>query len=327
MAATFLFDVLLAVAIVLALLATVALHLILLRRRHGPPHGPGTPPAPDAGTANEAGATGSSEDQSLFERSKRAVARLLAEVSEHVTDVMRHADRYGHTLEQHEASLEETDDRKNLEQLEARLRAEIRQMRETNLKYRDQLQEANQKIETQRQEVEKLTVDVNQDFLTGLLNRRALDQRLFEEMTRWNRGAAPFSIILFDIDHFKRVNDTYGHPAGDHVLREAGNLLSAGLREADAVGRHGGEELMIILPGTTAAQAEVVAERKRKALALARFRHGGRDIKVTVSAGLTQVVEGDQNITSIVTRTDNALYAAKDRGRNCVVVAPEHEGP
>ena len=153
------------------------------------------------------------------------------------------------------------------------------------------------------------------DVLTGLPNRRALDEDLARQMSQWKRHARPVSVLMIDIDHFKKFNDTYGHQAGDAVLQQVAGLLRKTMREADLVGRFGGEEFSAILPSTDATEACRAAERARTAIHTATFTHEGEMLHVSVSIGAAQCLECEE-ADAFVKRADAALYTAKQAGRN-----------
>ncbi len=157
------------------------------------------------------------------------------------------------------------------------------------------------------------------DQLTGLYNRRYMMNQLSLLMQRAAIGSKPLSIILADIDHFKKVNDTYGHEAGDHVLGEFAKRLSANVRPMDIVCRHGGEEFAVIMPETAGDVACVVAERARRAVAAEPFEVDGVPVSlsVTVSSGVATLTPED-SVDSLIKRADAALYRAKSAGRNRV---------
>lgn len=155
------------------------------------------------------------------------------------------------------------------------------------------------------------------DTLTGLGNRRALADTIERELARAERTGSPLSVVSVDIDHFKRVNDTYGHSAGDVVLREVARCLAETVRTADAAYRLGGEEFLILLHDTDAAGAERLAERLREAVAARRYSAADTIISVTISLGSAQWRPGE-NTTALFERVDQALYRAKHHGRNRV---------
>ncbi|HWT67238.1 MAG TPA: diguanylate cyclase [Terracidiphilus sp.] len=155
------------------------------------------------------------------------------------------------------------------------------------------------------------------DDLTGLWNHRIIVDRLRIEVDRSRREGLPLSIILVDLDFFKRINDTFGHPAGDEVLKEASSIFQHMVRSYDWVGRYGGEEFLLILPGSTFAHARQRAEELRQALESADVRDGEKRIPITASFGVA--CGYPRSHEELIRRADEALYDAKDKGRNCVV--------
>ncbi|NQZ01324.1 MAG: GGDEF domain-containing protein [Bdellovibrionales bacterium] len=160
------------------------------------------------------------------------------------------------------------------------------------------------------------------DALTGIANRGALDAKGPELFKRSELLGIPLSIITFDIDHFKKVNDTYGHPAGDYVLKEISKIISTRLiRGNDFFARSGGEEFVLLLLGSNLKTAEEVAERIRQTLESHHFEFESKDIPITISAGVAIKNESDEAWDSIYDRSDKALYHSKNSGRNMVAVA------
>lgn len=163
------------------------------------------------------------------------------------------------------------------------------------------------------------------DGLTRIANRRRFEERLDEEAQRHSRYELPLSLILFDLDYFKKVNDTYGHQAGDAVLRGMAGLLLESLRGSDLPARFGGEEFAVILPHTSREQALLLAERIRQRVAARDFGEAGRKVRLTVSAGVAALEPGTGS-QELVSLADQALYLAKNGGRNRVVVAAPETG-
>ncbi len=162
------------------------------------------------------------------------------------------------------------------------------------------------------------------DPLTGVLNRRAFIERIEGEINRTVRGSAPLSLILTDIDHFKQINDTYGHQAGDLVLRHFTEQLSGSARSYDFVGRYGGEEFVVCLSGANDHQAKLVAERIRKGVEEMTIMPPNRSqsIQITASFGVASYeLESDESVDSLIRRADEAMYRAKREGRNRVSVS------
>ncbi|MGC4122697.1 MAG: sensor domain-containing diguanylate cyclase [Myxococcales bacterium] len=156
------------------------------------------------------------------------------------------------------------------------------------------------------------------DSLTKAFNRQYLYQRLPEEVERGRRYKDPLSVALFDIDHFKRFNDTYGHPAGDFVLKEVVRLAQGQSRDVDALVRYGGEEFLVLLPNTPLDGARVIAERIRKAVEQAEFPWSDRRLRVTISVGIATLGDDVPNDEALLKKVDDALYKAKQTGRNRV---------
>ena len=163
------------------------------------------------------------------------------------------------------------------------------------------------------------------DPLMGIYNRRYLESRLRQEAARVRRHDLPLSVLLLDIDHFKRVNDTRGHQVGDSVLRALGKLIAESVRIQDVVTRYGGEEVLILAPDTPVSSAATLAERLRRAVedaVLVPPDEGakGRVLRITVSIGVATLGPGTSDTAAFLKRADDALYRAKHNGRNQVVV-------
>ena len=156
------------------------------------------------------------------------------------------------------------------------------------------------------------------DGLTGIANRRHLEKRLSEEFQRHRRYGTPLSLLMFDIDHFKRVNDVHGHPAGDEVIRAVAARASEQVRASDVLGRYGGEEFALLLPGTNLEGARIAAEKVRLLIAGAPVPYKDIRLEVTVSVGVAQADPACADHEEFLRVADNALYRAKAAGRNRV---------
>jgi diguanylate cyclase (GGDEF)-like protein len=178
-------------------------------------------------------------------------------------------------------------------------------------------------IELQRELIEareQLRVQATHDHLTGMLNRGAVDEILKRELARAERDEVPLGVIMLDLDHFKVINDTYGHATGDTVLRGVADILNQTLRKYDCAGRYGGEEFLVIVPKGTEGQSVTMAERIREGIEKAHFKNGEETFKVTASLGVASF-GGTQPFLPLpdcVNQADKALYIAKSDGRNCV---------
>lgn len=153
------------------------------------------------------------------------------------------------------------------------------------------------------------------DALTGLPNRLAFDEKIINEYNRWHRYNSPLSLIIWDIDLFKSINDTYGHKAGDKTLALVAQLILKNCRETDFLARYGGEEFVMLLPNTTSAQSLIIADKIRLIIASSGFNFHGKSIKLTISCGISQFSKGDTQ-EDVFYRSDHALYSSKEQGRN-----------
>ncbi|MFW5920363.1 MAG: GGDEF domain-containing protein [Polyangiales bacterium] len=187
-----------------------------------------------------------------------------------------------------------------------------------NVMLRVQLQD-----EFEQQAAKRLYESVVRDALTRVYNRRYLDERLESEMAYAQRHNTPLSVLLVDIDHFKQINDTHGHPAGDAVLRVVATAMVRMLRAEDVVARYGGEEFCVVARGIDARNAQIVGERIRRTIEGLKIPGDGRQLNVTVSVGVAtfRASRWYSTVSALVGDADAALYRAKERGRNRVVCA------
>lgn len=184
----------------------------------------------------------------------------------------------------------------------------------------EQKKEVEEKIMRFGADLHALQVLADTDGLTGLLNRRAFlpfGEDAWDYFKRYNRG---FSILMFDIDHFKRVNDTFGHGAGDDVIRKMGEIISAGIRTTDKVARFGGEEFVVLLRETDEDATWMMANRLREEIAYTVVNSGPHRIRFTTSVGCALGSDAARDLEDVIHRADTALYAAKSEGRNRVVL-------
>lgn len=208
---------------------------------------------------------------------------------------------------------------------DARLRSRSRRRSDESLEQqladtRQQLEQANARLVEQQQEFQALTRSLqqqaDQDGLTGLFNRQKFNALCAAEIARGKRYGTPLALIMFDIDRFKLVNDTYGHLVGDGVLIEAANVVSARMRELDTLARWGGEEFMILAPHTDLTHATQLAELVRRVVDEHAFPTVGH---ITCSFGVTALQDQD-SVDRLIKRADAALYRAKHLGRNRIEI-------
>ncbi len=193
-------------------------------------------------------------------------------------------------------------------------------------RYASGLEAANLQLKKQLEEIVLLQTQLTElavrDALTGLHNRRYLEETLPREMARAKREGYPLTLIMVDLDHFKRINDTYGHPAGDAVLKAMASILLNGAREGDIICRYGGEEFLVVLPNMGIEQARIRATTWQGTLGKTPVTHGTFVVQTTLSAGISAFPDHSAEIDVLLRMADEALYRAKANGRNRVESVP-----
>jgi len=177
----------------------------------------------------------------------------------------------------------------------------------------------NSFVVNMRQQIEELALAANQDALTGVANRRSISSFLQAALTEVSLQGPPSAIMMIDIDHFKRINDTYGHNIGDQVLKMVVNTLQKNLRTSDGIGRWGGEEFIIVLRQISPAKLPIVAEKLRALVAASIVPLELEPVRVTISIGATLLRSGEM-LEQAVERADRLLYTSKETGRNRVTI-------
>lgn len=173
-------------------------------------------------------------------------------------------------------------------------------------------------LERANEQLAKLSMT---DRLTGLLNRGTWENLVDAEFERFRRYGQATSLVMFDIDFFKKVNDNHGHLAGDEVIKHTADTARSNLRQSDSIGRYGGEEFGIVLPETDAEGARIICERIRETIEQSVVQTSAAPVRYTVSVGIAQLTDKPKNHMKWMQQADEALYAAKKSGRNCVVVS------
>lgn len=250
---------------------------------------------------------------------------------EYRTQISKHVESEVQGLREH------VEDAGDLNQLKTSINQRLDTLNDHFAKYRQsdqlrleqsqlQITQLTQRIKTIEQESNELRQSAAlsrdlalKDALTGIWNRQALDEVMEKEYTRWLRYQNPLSIVIWDVDYFKKVNDSYGHAAGDKVLKTIAQIFKQATRDADFIARFGGEEFMGIFPETRLEEALSLANKIREKVANSKFHYENKPVAITASAGLATFRPND-SIDDVFKRADKALYQAKDAGRNrCLV--------
>jgi diguanylate cyclase len=200
------------------------------------------------------------------------------------------------------------------------IQTEALQARDRMILARQEVQEAEQRIHSLEAKLQHMSELVREDQLTGSLNRRGLDDVFERETARSDRRGTPLCIAMLDLDDFKRLNDTYGHQAGDSALKHLVKIVKETLRSIDVIARFGGEEFLILLPETTVEAASQTMTRLQRELTKHFFLHDNEKLLITFSAGVAMRQPNEDQAT-LVKRADQAMYEAKKSGKNRVVVA------
>jgi diguanylate cyclase len=259
----------------------------------------------------------SGSDGSNSERVLAALARVHELASSVAHDVGEHTSRVQEITTELSGKCQPTESGLNNVVVDT-----VAQVVEANERLQAQLRSAEERLKQQAAEIQTHASDARTDSLTRLNNRRAFDAELERRFAEWKRLQSPYSLFMVDVDHFKKFNDTYGHQAGDEVLKGVAHALRESMREMDVVCRYGGEEFAVILPATDATVAKQAAARALAAIEAARFRVDGTELNVTASIGMAEILVGEDNAT-LVKRADAGLYDSKKAGRNC---AHYHDG-
>jgi diguanylate cyclase len=245
----------------------------------------------------------------------RSVETLTADVDHRNTEMR--------AVRSHAEEIETTGE---LETVRQALLAQVATILVSNQKLEDDLGYARCRMEEQAQELDRTRREASTDALSGVANRKGFDERLVRLLGDFKRGGDPFVLVLADMDHFKWINDTHGHQAGDNVLRELGELLRSSVREGDIVARYGGDEFALLLPKIDLKTGIQVSDRIRKEATKINFGLGSEteEAAITLSMGLAMAQPGDTP-QSMIERADQALYASKRGGRNQVHFQPSAE--
>ena len=251
-------------------------------------------------------------EQAMIDQSQ--IVAALRNMASWTTDFAGDFNRYQSTMETLKRDAADTKKVRTKEEVQSI----VDRIVEANSLLQSRLDSAESKLETQTKQLACYLTEARTDGLTGIANRKAFDQKMDECFAKWQSTKQPFSLALMDIDHFKKINDNFGHPTGDAVLREISARLSEISSESLLVARYGGEEFGIIFEGEVLPAASIL-ERLRLSIASKPIEAEGHKIPVTISSGLAQINDNER-LGKFVRRADEALYGAKMGGRNRVYV-------
>lgn len=256
------------------------------------------------------------------------LTQMAATFISRLVDITESTDDYHQKIEGHQEKLSSVNGIDELNGVLKNVLEDTRTIGLTVQRTREEFSDSQTKVNEAEQKIQELTSVLeyinevaNEDYLTGTLNRRGMEEALEREFSRADRHQTELSIAMMDIDHFKKLNDKLGHSTGDQALAHFANVIKSVKRATDVLARYGGEEFIIILPNTEQNDAIKVIERVQRKLTKQFFMHSNQHVVITFSAGVAQRVE-NETPEDIIPRADAALYEAKNSGRNRVLGAP-----
>ncbi|HUL93825.1 MAG TPA: diguanylate cyclase [Burkholderiales bacterium] len=263
-----------------------------------------------------------------LQEAKTAMRNMVSTYIDQLGAASAETGDYGRKIEGYAERIQRADNFGSLSTLLADLLKDTREIQQrTAARHTELLEEnsrakaAEQRVRELEAELTRISEEVKEDYLTGTLNRRGLDEALSRESARAHRGGRKLCIALLDLDDFKHTNDSYGHRAGDNALVHLARVVKETVRPSDTVARYGGEEFLIIMPGTSLGEAEAVLVRVQRELTKRIFLHNNEKVLITFSAGVTEWLPNEDR-DSVLARADAAQYRAKISGKNRVVPSP-----
>lgn len=260
---------------------------------------------------------------------KETLRSMVSSFVSRLADITTSTGNYQNKIQQYHTQINEVEDISELNTILESLVGDIGEMNTeakanhvTLLESQKKAQEAEKKINELTLKLDYISEAAHEDFLTGALNRRGMDEALVREFERSDRHGTPLSLAMLDVDHFKKINDTMGHSTGDKALAHLSKVVKSILRSTDVLARYGGEEFVILLPGSNQKDAVTVVSGLQRDLTKNFFLHNNERVLITFSAGVAERLYGE-TVDSVLPRADAALYLAKQSGRNRVVGAEQ----
>ncbi len=251
--------------------------------------------------------------------SRLTFKNIVFKVQQEVNEVIQNLEEYQKSLTEKESKIEEKHEEtkdESTKEILVEILNELKDLKSQNEFFKNKIKVQAEKIKNLEDELVLTKEEASLDPLTGLLNRRAFDNTVNELIKNYKKNKSPLSFIFIDIDFFKEINDTYGHAVGDETLKDVANTLKKYLRNEDIIGRYGGEEFGVVLPGIKLDTALKIAERLKNAIKNRTIKVENHDIKVTASFGVVEIDETISTLEDLVKKADLALYSAKKDGRN-----------
>ncbi|MCD4678226.1 MAG: GGDEF domain-containing protein [Desulfobacula sp.] len=264
-------------------------------------------------------------DRIIISKLLTKISLMLKDITDHVSEADGDLTGHGKNLGALAEQISEAHDHNDMRNIVDQMIVETKALVKSGRRLQTRMKISSDDLKQLHQELEKSQQEAQTDALTLLINRRGLEKKLELERIRARQNDSPFSIIMVDIDHFKRVNDTFGHLVGDSLLKSLAYMLKEHLRRNDIAARYGGEEFLILLPETGIEGAKAVAQKIRKTLSTKewKLKESGKSMgKITVSMGIA-IYKFNEPEESLIKRADDALYLAKNKGRDKIITQEE----
>ncbi|MBX7164701.1 MAG: GGDEF domain-containing protein [Pirellulales bacterium] len=246
---------------------------------------------------------------------------LTVQVAQHIQDIgsLMQSDitRHAESVQEFSNRLEQSSRGSAADSHDPALIEAVKEMVAANSALQQRLRDAEEKLSKQAEQLKVNETAARTDGLTAIANRRAFEEHLAKCRLRWTERSIPTTLMMIDVDHFKKFNDTHGHLAGDAVLKQVAKTLAGSVRDGDFAARYGGEEFAVLFGATEMIDIGMAADRIRQAIEAMEIEFAEKRLKVTISCGLAETA-GDESTQNLISRADKALYAAKQNGRNRV---------